>query len=122
MSKDELENIRKKREAEIRQQIAEAQRQENSKQEFEMQKQQALRQILTPEARDRLNNIKLVKPELAQQIELQLIQLAQSGRLQAKIDDKQLKALLGQISSSSLGHHEKWWESKNSPKTTTMEI
>ncbi|MHA2059918.1 MAG: DNA-binding protein [Candidatus Ranarchaeia archaeon] len=99
MSKEELENIRKKREAEIRQQIAEAQRQDESKQEFEMQKQQAMRQILTPEARDRLNNIKLVKPELAQQIELQLIQLAQSGRLQAKIDDKQLKALLGQISS-----------------------
>ena len=99
MSNDELENIRKRREAEIRQQIAEAQRQEASKQEFEMQKQQALRQILTPEARDRLNNIKLVKPELAQQIELQLIQLAQSGRLQEKITVKQLKALLGQISS-----------------------
>ena len=61
--------------------------------------QQALRQILTPEARDRLNNIKLVKPELAQQIELQLIQLAQSGRLKEKINDEQLKALLGQISS-----------------------
>ncbi len=99
MSDDELERIRRKREAEIRQQLAEAQRQEEARQEFEMQKQQALRLILTPEARDRLNNIKLVKPDLAQQIEIQLIQLAQSGRLKGKITDEQLKALLGQISS-----------------------
>jgi len=99
MSDDELERIRKKREMEIRQQIADAQQRESARQEYEMQKQQAMRLILTPEARDRLNNIRLVKPELAQQIESQLIQLAQSGRLKEKISDQQLKALLGQISS-----------------------
>jgi programmed cell death protein 5 len=55
-------------------------------------------QILTPEARSRLANLKLTKPEFVEQIELQLIQLAQSGRLQGKVTDEQLKVLLKQLS------------------------
>jgi programmed cell death protein 5 len=39
----------------------------------------------------------MVKPQVAEQIELQLIQLASSGRLRARVTDEQLKKLLLQI-------------------------
>ncbi|MGY5876275.1 MAG: DNA-binding protein, partial [Candidatus Thorarchaeota archaeon] len=56
-----------------------------------------LRQILTPEARSRLTNIKMVKPQFAEQIEMQLIQLASSGKLKGVVTDEQLKGLLQQL-------------------------
>ena len=56
-----------------------------------------MRKILTPEARQRLHNVRLVKPEFAAQIEIQLLQLAQSGRVQLPINDNLLKQLLTQI-------------------------
>ena len=99
MSEDEMDELRKRRLEQLQSQIIEAQRRAEAQQEYDMQKQQALRTVLTPEARSRLNNIKMVKPNLANQIELQLIQLAQSGRIQTPITDKQVKNLLKQITS-----------------------
>ncbi|MBR2254318.1 MAG: DNA-binding protein [Candidatus Methanomethylophilaceae archaeon] len=97
MDDPELMALRQKRMAELQKQAAEqAQQQEQAKQ-VEMQKQSVLRQIMTPEARDRLNNIKLANPQLADSVEMQLIQLAQSGRLRDVIDDAMLKKLLAQI-------------------------
>jgi len=61
---------------------------------MEIQKQLVLRQILTNEARNRLVRIKMARPEFAEQIELQLIQLAQSGKLEKKISDEDLKNIL----------------------------
>lgn len=97
MSEDELEEIRRRRMLEIQRQIAEAQRQEEIRKEVEAQKQAALRQILTPEARERLANLKMVKPNFAEQLEIQLIQLAQSGRVKLPITDEMLKKILLQL-------------------------
>ena len=93
MEDPELAALRQKRMAEIQQQAA----QEEKAKQFEMQKQSVLRQILTPEARDRLANIKLANPQMADGVEMQLIQLAQSGRLQGVIDDAMLRNILAQI-------------------------
>ncbi|MFX1606481.1 MAG: DNA-binding protein [Promethearchaeota archaeon] len=44
-----------------------------------------------------MTNIRMVKPQFAEQIEIQLIQLASSGRLRARVTDEQLKGLLQQL-------------------------
>ena len=54
-------------------------------------------QILTPEARQRLTNVRLARPEFAQQVEVLLVQLAQAGKLPSKVSDEQLKKILEQI-------------------------
>ncbi len=53
-----------------------------------------LRMAFTSEARQRLANVKMVKPELAASIEEYVIQLASSGRLKHPVDDEQLKQML----------------------------
>ena len=78
-------------------QLQEQQRQTELRRQYEIQKRTAIQQILTPEARSRLANIRAAKPEFAEQLELQLIQLAQSGRLGSKITDLQLKEILNRL-------------------------
>lgn len=97
MSDDELEAIRQKKLATLRQQALKEQAEEQAAAEVQAQKEAILRQILTPEARQRLTNIKMVKPQFAEQIEMQLIQLASTGRLKGQVTDDQLKALLQQL-------------------------
>ena len=58
------------------------------------QKEQILRQVLSPEARLRLNNVKMVKPELANALENYLINLAAQGQAKGQITDDQLKQIL----------------------------
>ena len=98
----DLEELRRKRMEELQKQAVTSEnqqiQQQQMQQEMEMQKKQIMMQILTPEARSRLANIRLTKPEFVDQIELQLIQLAQSGRVQNKISDEQLKDLLKRLS------------------------
>ena len=97
----DIDEIRRKRMQQMQQQAAqqpsEAESQEHMRREMETQKKQAMMQLLTPEARARLANIILTKPEFVDQIELQLIQLAQAGRVQSKISDDQLKELLRKL-------------------------
>ncbi|MBR2665464.1 MULTISPECIES: DNA-binding protein [Methanobrevibacter] len=104
----DLDEIRQRRMAELQAQQAAAQnqaqqqamaqaQQQEAQAQFEAQKKQILGQIMTPEARQRLANLKLTKPELVNQIEIQLIQSAQAGSLRGKVTDEQLKVLLRQI-------------------------
>jgi programmed cell death protein 5 len=93
-----LDEIRQKRMEELQQQAIANESQQRAQQEMEMQKKQVMMQILTPEARSRLANLRLTKPEFVGQIEIQLIQLVQSGRVQNKITDEQLKDLLKRLS------------------------
>lgn len=57
-------------------------------------KDQALRSLLAPEARLRLNNVRMVKPELAAMVENYLLGMASQGRLRNQISDDQLKQIL----------------------------
>ena len=98
-SDEELNAIRQRRYSELQRAAMEEQRQVETRRQFEAQKQAALKQILTPEARQRLTNIKMVKPEFAEQVELQLIQLVQTGRIKIPISDEQLKDALARLQS-----------------------
>jgi programmed cell death protein 5 len=99
-SDEELDAIRRRRYSELQRAAMDEQRQLEARRQFDAQKQAALKQILTPEARQRLTNIRMVKPDFADQIELQLIQLAQSGRIKVPITDDQLKEALARLQSS----------------------
>lgn len=96
-SDEELEALRRRRLAELQRSSAEDQRRSQAQQQVERQKQAIIRRILTPEARQRLTNIRMVKPEFADELEMQLIQLAQSGRLRGQVTDEQLKKTLVQL-------------------------
>lgn len=101
MDDPELEALRQRRLAEMQtnqqQAIAQQQAAENQRRQMEIQKQAILRQILAPDARDRLSNIKVANPDLANMVEMQLIQLAQSGRIQGMITDAMLRDILRQV-------------------------
>ena len=98
---EELDAIRRKRLEELQQQAAQQQITQAQQKEYVDQKYQLMRKILSQEGRQRLENIRIVKPQFAEQIEIQLIQLFQSGRLKGAIPlpDNAFKKLLEQISS-----------------------
>jgi programmed cell death protein 5 len=99
LSDEELEELRKKRLSELHRQMAEEQREAQMQRQMEAQKENLLRTILSPEARQRLTNLKMVKPEFTEQLEMQLIQLAQQGKIPTPLPDAQLRQILVQLQS-----------------------
>ena len=57
-------------------------------------RQRALMVLLEPPARQRLMNIRIVKPELATAVENYLINAASTGRLNRSLADEELKQIL----------------------------
>lgn len=60
-------------------------------------RQRVLQVVLDPQARQRLMNIRLVKPDLAAAVENYLISAASSGRINRPLTDEELKQLLIRI-------------------------
>ena len=100
---EELENIRRKKLEQLQQQALQQQIAEQQEKHYNKQKYQIMRKILSQEGRQRLENIRIVKPQFAEQIELQLIQLFQSGRLRGAtpLPDKEFKKILERITAGS---------------------
>jgi programmed cell death protein 5 len=97
MGDDELAEIRRKRLAQLQQHQSDQQDDMERQRQADAQIHLVLMQIMEPEARERLNTIKLTKPDFAKAVEQQLVLLAQSGRLKSKINDQQFKELLRQL-------------------------
>jgi programmed cell death protein 5 len=97
MSDEELEAIRRRKLSQYQQRVSDEQKQTQAEKEIDEQKEALLRKILSPEARQRLTNLKMVKREFTEQLELQLIQLAQLGKIPIPLSDTQLKQILIQL-------------------------
>ncbi|NLA38234.1 MAG: DNA-binding protein [Methanomicrobiales archaeon] len=100
MVEDELAEIRRRRMEQMQRQAIDQQAMEEEalrQQQIESQIRIVLMEILEPEARERLNTIKLTRPEFAKAVEQQLVMLAQGGRIRGRITDDQLKSLLEQL-------------------------
>ncbi len=97
----ELEELRKRRMLELqREAIANeenARREEEERKALQKEKQDLLKRLLTPEAIQRLSNVRLARPEVAENVENQIISLAQTGRLNRMITDSELKAILARL-------------------------
>ncbi len=100
MDEDELEKIKKQKLQQLKEQREAAEEQEDSEERFEAQKKALLRQVMTPEARERLGRVRIARPEIAENIESQIIMLAQRGAIQDRITDKTLKDLLKKITGN----------------------
>ena len=100
---DEMDELRRKRVEELKNQSAreqDVQRQREQAESANQQKQSILRSILSDQAKQRVNNIKLVNPQMADAIENQLISLAQSGRVRGVISEEQLLQMLRELQNS----------------------
>jgi len=97
MGDDELAEIRRRRMAQVQQQQSDQSEEMERQRQVDTQIHMVLMQIMEPDARERLNTIKITKPDFAKAVEQQLVLLAQSGRLKSKITDQQLKELLLQL-------------------------
>ena len=102
MSPDDLEEIRQRRLRELMQsqfqQQAQAQAQKGmQEQQLASQIKIIIGQILEPDARQRLANIRVANPEFARQVEILLIQLYQAGQLPKQLSDEELKKILERL-------------------------
>ena len=95
----ELEELKRKKMMELQKELEKKKAMEEMKAKEELIKEEILRNILTSEARQRLANVKLVRPELAAQVENYLIALAQAGRIPRPITDEELKEILSKLTT-----------------------
>jgi len=101
VSDDESVRLLKlKKEEELRRALSESAEQEKKLEEQRAIKRTISRLVFTPEARDRLQNIKLVKPNLAEELENYLIALAQNNKIRMPVTDGELKEILEKLYSS----------------------
>lgn len=96
----DLDEAKKKKLRELQAQMEQQKMEEEKRKQLEIQKKKLLMKILTPDARSRLANLRVAKPQFVERIELQLIQLARTGRVNLPINDEQLRKILRQAQKS----------------------
>ena len=98
---ERLEELRKQKMEQLQDQAEQSEAQEQAQQQADAQKQALLRQHLTDGARKRLNSVRMSKPDFADKVERQILALAQSGRVNGKIDEEKMKELLRELKPDS---------------------
>ena len=98
---EELEELKRRKLQELRQQVEERRRLQEEQARREAELMAVLRAVLEPDALNRITNLKLVRPELAQAAIQTILTLVQSGRLTPPVDDETVKSILIQLDSRS---------------------
>jgi programmed cell death protein 5 len=98
---ERLEELRKQKMEEMQDQAGQDEAQEQAQQQADAQKQAMLRKHLTDGARKRLNSVRMSKPDFAEKVERQILAVAQSGRVNGKIDEEKMKELLRELKPDS---------------------
>ena len=62
--------------------------------QLKAQKEMMLKQVLSSDARLRLNNVRMVKPDLADLVENYILNLTVQGKITGQVSDEQLKQIL----------------------------
>lgn len=97
MIMNEEEIKRKMLQQRMTQMSSEQMQQAQQQQQMEEVLKTVMSQVLDRKAKERLSNLKLVKPDIAMQLEMYLAQLFQSGQLRERITDEQLVIILKKI-------------------------
>jgi programmed cell death protein 5 len=97
MEDAELEELRRRKMAELQRQRDQQAAAQDHQAQVDDQKAAIMRQILTPEARDRLATVKMAYPDVARAVEDQLIRLVQAGQINRQIDEPTLKSILRKV-------------------------
>ena len=71
-------------------------------QQLEQAKKALMERILTKEAFERLSRVRIVNPQLSAQVEMYLLQIQQTGKLQGiRITDEKLRAILRTLTNDN---------------------
>lgn len=70
-------------------------------QQVELMKKTMMRKILSRGALDRLSRVRMVKPDIAAQLELYLMDLYKSGKIKSEVSEEQMKMILETISGTN---------------------
>ena len=104
---ERLDELREKRREQLKQQAGQeegdAEAQQAAQERAEAQQEAMLKQHLTDGARQRLNAVEMSKPQFAEQANKQVLAVAQSGRIDGKIDEDQMKRLLKELKPDDSG-------------------
>ncbi|MFH1663321.1 MAG: DNA-binding protein [archaeon] len=93
------EEIKEKKANELKERYSEEIKQQERQIELENQIDSAMKLVLAEEARARLSNVRLVNRELYLKAAQSLIYLYKTGKVQGKVQEKELKKLLEQLSA-----------------------
>jgi len=94
---EELAEIQRRKLLEMQKKLQMEEELRRRQQQEAARREALLRAILSPEARERLANVKLVKPEVARIVEDNIIALVQSGQLRPPVGEDVVKQLLAAI-------------------------
>jgi len=97
---ERLEELREKKMEELRERQqggGDEEAQREAQERAEAQQEAVLKQYLTDGARQRLNAVEMSKPEFGEKVKRQVASLAQSGRIQGRIDEDQMRDLLKEL-------------------------
>ncbi len=93
----ELDALRQRKIQELQARAQQEAMANERKQQVDAQKTILMRQLLSPEARERLANLRMTRPDIVENVENQLIMLVQSGRVTQQIDDYTLRQILRKV-------------------------